>query len=95
MTTGETTLPRLKAPREIGWAVLFALAVQTAGALIWAGAASQRLTELERRTQSVEVLLERTARLEEQTNAMNASLRRIERKLDRLGPGGSPPTLRK
>jgi hypothetical protein len=75
--------PRLK--REIGWAFLLALGVQTAGAFLWAGAASNRLSQLEKRSDAIEVLLERTARLEEQSIAMRTSLDRIERKIDRLG----------
>jgi len=75
--------PRLK--REVGWAFLFALGVQTAGAFLWAGAVSERLADLEKRSDAVSVLLDRTARLEEQSVAMRAALDRIERKIDRLG----------
>jgi hypothetical protein len=75
--------PRLK--REAGWAFILALVAQTAGAFLWAGAVSERLADLEKRSDAIEVLLERTARLEEQSMAMRASLDRIERKLDQLG----------
>jgi len=73
--------PRFK--REVGWAFLLALGVQTAGAFLWAGAVSERLADVEKRSDAVELLLERTARLEEQSTAMRASLDRIESKLDR------------
>jgi hypothetical protein len=79
--------PGLK--REIGWAFLLALGVQTAGAFLWAGAASARLTQLERSADATQQLLERTARLEEQGIAFRASLDRIEAKLDHLGTDDS------
>ena len=69
---------------EIGWAFVLALGVQTAGAFLWAGAVSERIADLERRSNATQVLLERTARLEEQGVAMRASLDRIERKIDQL-----------
>jgi ubiquinone biosynthesis protein UbiJ len=69
---------------RVSIAVGAALLVQTAAALLWAGAAAERLSELERRAVSSAVLIERTARLEEQTRAVRASVERIEAKLDRL-----------
>ena len=48
-----------------------------------AGAAAERLTALEARTERIGELVERTARLEEQTKAANASLARIEERLGR------------
>jgi len=62
-----------------------ALVVQTALALIWAGAASERLTQLERRSDANAAMIERTARLEEQVRFISATLSRIEDKLDRIG----------
>ena len=62
-----------------------ALIVQTALALVWAGAAAERITQLERRVGNTDVIIERTARLEEQARAMRASLQRIEAKLDQKG----------
>ncbi|MEL6323480.1 MAG: hypothetical protein AAFY84_03970 [Pseudomonadota bacterium] len=59
-----------------------AILVQTALGLIWAGAAAERIHQLERRVGNTDVIMERTARLEEQALAMRASLARIERKLD-------------
>lgn len=60
-----------------------ALVVQTSLALIWAGAASERLTQLERRADTGAAMIERTARLEEQVRFMSATLQRIEEKIDR------------
>ena len=79
--------PRIK--REIGWAFLLAIGVQTAGAFLWAGAVSERLADLEKRADAVGVLLDRTARLEEQSIAMRALLDRIEQKIDRAGADDS------
>ena len=79
--------PRIK--REVGWAFLLALGVQTAGAFLWAGAVSERLADLEKRSGAVDVLLDRTARLEEQGIAMRTSLDRVEQKIDRLGANDS------
>lgn len=76
---------------EYGWhldkrvpiALILAIALQTGGALVWAGAASERLKTLEARSARTDEMVERTARLEEQAKAMRASLGRIEAKLDR------------
>ena len=37
--------PPLRFRREIGWTFVLALVVQTAGAFLWAGAASARLSD--------------------------------------------------
>jgi Tfp pilus assembly protein PilE len=69
----------LRVTIALGAAVL----IQSALALVWAGAAAERLVQLERRADASAELLERAARLEEQTAAMRASLARIEARLDR------------
>ncbi len=64
-------------------AITAAFAVQSAAALLWAGAAANRLEQLEQ-AQGLRPALEvRIARLEEQTAHLNAALGRIENKLDR------------
>lgn len=68
--------------RRVPVALIAAIAFQTAGALLWAGAVSQRLAFLEQRAAREEGLLERTARVEEQALSMRGALRRIETKLD-------------
>lgn len=72
--------------REIRLTVVVgaALIAQTAAALLWTGSAAARLTEVERRAAVGSDLVERTARLEEQSRAIRGSLDRIERKIDRL-----------
>ncbi|MBA4211117.1 MAG: hypothetical protein KF895_13860 [Parvibaculum sp.] len=69
--------------RRVPLAVILTIAMQTGAALLWAGAAAERLTALEARTERIGELVERTARLEEQTKAANASLARIEERLGR------------
>ncbi len=69
---------------RITLAVGATLIVQTALALVWAGAAAERLAQLERRADATAEIIVRTARLEEQVGVMRASLARIEAKLDRL-----------
>ena len=64
-------------------AVGAALLVQSALALVWAGAAAERLSQIEERQAAAEEASERLARLEEQMHAARASLLRIEAKLDR------------
>ncbi len=63
-------------------ALFVTVLLQSAGALIWAGAASERIAELERDVAAKPVLLERTARLEAQTALVREQLNRIEAKLD-------------
>lgn len=71
-------------PLKITVAVSVALIVQSALGLIWAGSAAERITQLERRTDARNQLIERTARLEEQVITMRATLERIEGKLDKV-----------
>lgn len=59
-----------------------AVAAQTVAALIWAGAAAERLEQLEVRLDGRAELTVRTARLEERTEHVQATLVRIERKID-------------
>ncbi|WP_407949543.1 hypothetical protein [Parvibaculum sp.] len=69
--------------RRVPLAVIVAIVMQSAAALIWAGAANERLAGLETRTERIGELVERTARLEEQAKAANAALGRIEERLGR------------
>ncbi len=55
---------------------------QTVAALLWAGAAAERLTQLEAKVDQTQALIERTARLEEQTDHIRQTLIRIEQKID-------------
>jgi len=76
--------PSSDRPQELRITVAIGAAVimQTAFGLIWAGAASERLAQLERRANVNAQMIERTARLEEQVRFMSATLVRVEKKLD-------------
>lgn len=87
------TFPKLppEKPLElrVSIAIGAAILVQSALVLIWAGAASERLAQLERRTEMNTQMIERTARLEEQVRFMSATLVRIEEKIDRANGEGT------
>lgn len=70
--------------KRVPIALIVAMAVQTAGALVWAGAAMQRIDYLEREVSASSRIGERTARVEEQMRYLRQSVDRIETKLDRL-----------
>jgi len=55
---------------------------ETAGVLVWGGAAAARLEALERRAERSQLISERMARLEEQMLMARESLTRIERQLE-------------
>lgn len=71
-------------------AVGAAVLVQSALALVWAGAAAERLAQLERRADDTSQLIERTARLEEQVHSVRVTVDRIEGKLDHLSTEDRP-----
>ena len=70
--------------RRISMALVMLVLVQTFSALIWAGAAGERIAHAEEEAGRVQELSERAARLEVQAGAMRESLARIETKVDRL-----------
>jgi len=70
--------------RRIPIALLVAVLMQTAAALVWAGAAGERIAQLEYQVQSVHVLTERTARMEARLESAQAALERIEAKIERV-----------
>ena len=71
--------------RRVPIALIAAMAIQTAGALVWAGAAMQRMDYVEREVAASAQIGERPARLEEHIGYLRQSVDRIETKLDRLG----------
>ena len=82
-----TDIPRgWRFERTVTFGVVIALAVQSAGALLWAGAAGERLDQIERRLDDQDAIstpvAERLARLEEYAVYSRASLARIEQRLD-------------
>jgi alkylation response protein AidB-like acyl-CoA dehydrogenase len=68
--------------RKVPVAVIATLAVQTAGALVWAGGAAARISVLEGRMGEHRLVAERLARLEEQSKATRAAVERIELRLE-------------
>lgn len=79
------TPPGWRFDRQVTLAVVFALVVQTGGALLWAGGAAERIAAVERRMEGWAGVAERLARLEAQADANRASLLRIEARLEREG----------
>jgi len=80
----DTEPARWHLDRRVPIALIAAIAMQTAGALLWAGAVSERLAFLEARAERDAGLVERTARLEERAQHMSGALTRIETKLDNV-----------
>lgn len=89
-----TGAPVLRFERPLTLGVILALALQSAGALIWAGAAGERLDQIERRLDDQAALAtpvaERLARLEEHAVHTRESLARIEDRLDAPRPAPDP-----
>lgn len=71
----------IRLERTITFGLVMTLVLQTAGGLIWVGAAEARLSELEHRFDSQLAISERLARLEGETTIMRSSLLRIEQSL--------------
>lgn len=76
--------PELQVTIVIGAAIV----AQTAFALIWAGSATERLHQLERRAEANAAMIERTTRLEEQMRFVSDTLIRIEEKIDQQAEKG-------
>ncbi len=71
-------------------ALVAAFLLQLAGALFWAGAASERISTLEQTVASERAAIERVAVLEEQVGEIKRTLDRIETKLDRAETHSEP-----
>ena len=69
--------------RQITAGLVFAVVLQTVGALLWAGRTAERIEQLDARLQAQAPVAARLARLEEQATANRLTLERIELKLDR------------
>ena len=72
----------MKIDPRITLALIFALFLETAGGLIWAGRAAARVAEVERAVATQPEVAERLARREVQVADARQSLARIEGKLD-------------
>ena len=71
----------LKLEKTVGIGIIVTLAIQSAGALMWGGAAEARLKNLEKTNTMNPPVSERLARLEEQMVMARQSLDRIENRL--------------
>jgi len=77
---------RWRLDRQVSVGLIIAIVLQAATALMWAGRASARLDDMQRRLDTQAPVAERLARLEEQAGATHAALDRIEAKLERRAP---------
>ena len=68
--------------RKITAGFVLALALQTGGALVWAGAAAERISMLEQRADIARPVAERLARVEAHLEAIETQLDRIEARLE-------------
>lgn len=68
--------------RKITAGFILALALQTGGALVWAGAAAERISVLEQRADIARPVAERLARVEAHLEAIENQLDRIEARLE-------------
>lgn len=67
---------------HISLALILTVVLQSAAALLWAGAAAERIKQLEQRTGRLSAISERLTRMEEQMAQARVSLERIEKRLD-------------
>jgi type VI protein secretion system component VasK len=68
--------------RRLTIGVILAVAAQSAGVLLWAGAAAERVETLEERVREGRPVAERLARVEAELGAVRLQLDRIERKME-------------
>jgi hypothetical protein len=76
------TTTRFRVDRQVTLAVIITIAIQAGGGLMWAGRASAKIDELQRRVESQGEVAERLTRLEEQMNSTRVTLERLERRLE-------------
>lgn len=77
-----STTPRQASDFRVTLAILLTLVLQAIAALLWVGAAAQRLDNLESEIKLQQPILERMARIEAQVAAVGSSLDRIENYID-------------
>lgn len=75
----------LRVDGRITVALVIAVAIQTAAALLWTGAAAERLANVESKINAQGPVTERLARLEEQLTDVRRTLQRIETNIDEKG----------
>ncbi|OLF72288.1 hypothetical protein AWH62_10655 [Maricaulis sp. W15] len=68
--------------KQVTLGLVFAILLQTSGALIWSGRVGERLDQLEHVSDRQSPLAERLARLEAEMRLARESLVRIERRME-------------
>lgn len=68
--------------RKITMAFVLAVLVQSAGALLWAGAAAERINAMEEELDKRRPVIAQATRVEVELKLMRRQLERIERKLE-------------
>ncbi|WP_297735366.1 hypothetical protein [uncultured Maricaulis sp.] len=68
--------------RQVTLGLIFAILLQTSGALIWSGRVGERLNQLEQISDRQSPLAERLAGLEAEMRLARESLVRIERRME-------------
>lgn len=68
--------------KKVSVAVILALVVESAGVLLWTGAAAEKLREVEARVASQADMAERLARVEVRLELAGEQLERIEKNLE-------------
>ena len=79
----ESPVGRWRFDRQVSLGLVITVFLQAAAALMWAGRASARIDDMQRRLDVQAPVAERLARLEEQATATRQSLERIEARLER------------
>ena len=69
--------------KKVGAALALTIGAQSVTALLWAGAAAERIDVLERQVERAEPIAERLARMEAQLELTREQLDRIEAKVER------------
>ena len=77
----------LSVDSRVPLALVATVLIQAGTALVWVGATSARIDELEMAAQQRAGIEARTIRLEEQVRHLGIVLDRIDTKLDRMAPG--------
>ncbi|MEO1660951.1 MAG: hypothetical protein AAFR51_08185 [Pseudomonadota bacterium] len=67
---------------KVGIALALSIGLQSAAALLWAGAAAERIEVLEKQVERAEPVAERLARMEALLELTRAQLDRIEAKVE-------------
>ena len=68
--------------KKVTVSLIMAILIQTGGALVWAGAAAERISDVEAELNDRKSVSERLVRVEAQLEDVRAQLGRIERRME-------------